>query len=83
MKQARAAEIADKLNDTKRWNSHARPISMEVARNDLNLKIEDYSAIPDLGPHIKCYYRLLRDYMAKTRNNWAIHTLGSYKAFGG
>jgi len=85
MKTRRAQEIADKLNDTDLWSSHARPISMEVLRKDVNLKIEDFGepSKSKLSGHIKCYHQLLRDYMAKTRSVFATHVLRQYRSIGG
>ena len=82
MKDKRAKEIADKLNDTNHWSSHARPISMEVVRKELNLKIEDFGepSKSALNLAIKCYHQLLRDYMAKTRKMSSHHTDGHYLA---
>ncbi len=83
MKEKRAKEIAEKLNDTNHWSSHARPISMEVVRREINLKIEDFGPKIALNLAIKCYHQLLRDYMAKTRKMWAVHTIGNYSAIEG
>jgi membrane-bound ClpP family serine protease len=85
MKKKRAKEIAEKLNDTERWSSHARPISMEVLRRDIELKIEDFgdAAKVKLNGHIKCYHQLLRDYMARRGSILATHVVGQYKAIGG
>ena len=83
MKTRRAEEIAKILNDTRLWSSHARPISMEVLKKDVNLKIEDFATNAKLSNHIKCYHQLLRDYMAKTRSIFATHVLGRYRAIGG
>lgn len=83
MKEARAAEIANKLNDTKKWNSHSRPLTMEVLRRDINLKIDDFGANPKLNHAIKCYHRLLRDYILRRGSTWVIHTPKEYKALGG
>jgi hypothetical protein len=85
MKVKRAAEIAELLNDTEEWSSHARPISMEVLRRDLNLKIEDFG-IPSkatLALAIKCYHQLLRDYMIKTGKMWAVQVIGHYQGIPG
>lgn len=82
MKETRASEIADALNNTTKWNSHARPISMEILRTDLKLKIEDFGVNPSLSKAIKCYHRLLRDYMARRGHRWAIHTTGHYTPIG-
>lgn len=83
MRTRRAAEIANALNDTKKWNSHARPLTMEVLRRDLNLKIEDFGANQELNRAIKCYYRLLRDYIHRLSSTWVIHTPVEYRALGG
>jgi len=40
MRTFRAGQIARNLNDTKRWHSHSRGISMDVLRKDLKLEIE-------------------------------------------
>jgi hypothetical protein len=85
MKTRRAKEINDKLNDTELWKSHSRPISMEVLRKDVNLKIEDFGDIAKikLSQSIRCYHQLLRDYMGKTRKLWAIHIVKHYKGIEG
>lgn len=77
MKIARAAEIADKLNDTRVWRSHGRGISLAVARRDLNLKIEDYGTEPqhsELNKRVSAFYRLLKDYMQRRGWSYAVHT---------
>lgn len=78
MKLRRAEEIAAKLNDTDRWNSHARPISMAVLKRELNLRINDYEPLP-VANNIKCYYRLLRDYLVKRGHRWVIHSEEEFK----
>lgn len=83
IKIARAAEIADKLNDTKRWNSHGRGISMAVLRKDLNLLIEDFGQDVELNSCVKIYYKLLRDYMVKRGHKWVVHTREHYRPIGG
>jgi hypothetical protein len=83
MKIARAAEIADKLNDTKRWNSHGRGISMAVLRRDINLEIEDFGKDANLKSCIHIYYKLLRDYMIKRGHRWVVHTREHYRPIGG
>jgi len=65
MKKARAEEIGNKLNDTERWSSHGRGISMAVLRTDLNLMIEDFGGNANLSTAIREYHTLLRDYMGK------------------
>jgi len=83
MKVERAAEIADKLNDTKRWNSHGRGISMHILRRDLNLEIEDFGVRKELAICVRGYYKLLRDYMAKRGHRWVVHTREHYRPIGG
>jgi hypothetical protein len=65
MKADRAAFIARKLNQTGHWHSHSRGISMEVLRNDLKLRIDDFGEDETLGPLVRSYYHLLRDYWIK------------------
>jgi hypothetical protein len=74
MKEDRAAEIADKLNDTKQWHSHSRGIPMRSLREILNLKIEDFGAMDPAGGHVRSYYKLLKDYMMRRGADAALHT---------
>jgi ClpP class serine protease len=83
MKKDRAYEIAEMLNDADRWNSHARPIGMEILRRDMKLKIEDFGEDANLTEVVRNYYRLLRDYMGKMGHNWAIHMVNNYAHIGG
>jgi ClpP class serine protease len=72
MKEARAADIARKLNRTSLWHSHNRGITMEVLRRDLKLLIEDIadnSALKDaLSNYVSMFmdfrYRLGHHYLA-------------------
>jgi hypothetical protein len=63
MREKRAAEIAEMLNDTKKWRSHGRGLSINVLHNDLNLIIENFGSSPELNSRVRAYYRLLQDYM--------------------
>lgn len=83
MRIKRAKEIADTLNDTKKWSSHARGISLQVLRNDVKLQIEDFGAKPELNKCIREYYKLLRDYMTKRSHRWVIHSHQNYVPLGG
>jgi len=56
---------------------------MDVLRNDLNLKIEDFGAIPERKESVRCYHRLLRDYMGRLQHKWAIHMADDYAHIGG
>ncbi len=83
MKERRASEIADKLNDTDLWNSHSRPIGMQVLREVVNLKVDDFGTNPTLRDAIREYHRLLRDYMGRRGQKWAVHMVGHYAQIGG
>ena len=48
MKEQRAKEIADLLNDPERWHSHGRAIDRKTLRDEVNLKIEDLENSQDL-----------------------------------
>lgn len=79
MKKDRAAEIARKLNDTKRWHSHSRGISMQVARRDLRLRIDDLDETPDVRDALASYNNLLFDYrMRRSHFDFAIDWVGGY-----
>lgn len=77
-RQQRAEEIAAALNDTQRWHSHSRGISMEVLREAVNLQVEDYAKSPELSRALKAYYRLFTDYMVRRNQSEVIHTRGRY-----
>lgn len=74
MREARAAQIAKALNDTKRWRSHARGLSMDVVRTDLNLVIANLADDPELNKRVRSYYRLLQDHMSGKGHTMALHT---------
>ncbi len=77
MKTQRAKKVARSLNDTKRWRSHGRGLSMEVVSRELGLLIEDFGTVPaldELNKAIRPYYRLMQDYMHRRGYNFAVHT---------
>lgn len=82
MKVERAERIAEQLNDTDKWHSHGRGISMEVLRKDIDLKIDDFESENSHGERIREYYNLLTDYMLKLGHGMSIHTVDDYIAFG-
>lgn len=73
MREDRAKEIAQKLNDNKRWKSHGRPINIETLVNELNLIIEDYGDNGELYGVVDLYSSLLRDYLERQNKNICIH----------
>ncbi|MBI4621106.1 MAG: serine dehydrogenasease [Desulfobacterales bacterium] len=74
MKKDRAKQIATDLSDNKKWHSHGRGIDMKTLTGELNLKIEDYTTIPKLGPTVREYFELLRDYMDRGKMRTFVHT---------
>jgi hypothetical protein len=44
MKRRRARQIAQELNNVKKWNSHGIGISAEVLRRELKLLVDDFGA---------------------------------------
>lgn len=81
MKEKRAAEIAKRLNDVKKWKSHGRSLSKEVIEKELNLKIDDFGTNSALNERVRPYYRLLQDYMTRVRHSLVIHTANNYQGF--
>ncbi len=65
MRRNRAAEIGRQLSDTKLWHSHGRGISMEVARRQLKLQINDLEDQRELRTNLAAYHALLLDYRIK------------------
>lgn len=80
LKKERAEEIAKLLSETDKWHSHGRGISMDVLRNDVKLQIEDFAENADLNNKIKCYYKLLIDYMMRRGHSVIVHTNECYKS---
>lgn len=81
MKKSRAAQIAKKLNDTKKWHSHGYGISKDVLERDLNLIIDDFGKNPDLCGKIRAYHDLSSDYMVKRGAKGVIHIADEYRPF--
>jgi hypothetical protein len=78
MKQRRATEIANQLNDAALWKSHARGLSMEVIKRVLKLTVDDFGADAGMNDAIISYYRLLKDYMGRRGHDIIIHTDRAY-----
>lgn len=78
MKRKCAEAVAHNLNDTKKWHSHGRGISMDVLRRDVNLKIEDFGRDGAKNKSIRDYYKLLTDYMAKLNTRVAVHAIENF-----
>ncbi len=74
IKQERAREIAKLLNDPERWHSHGRGINIATLREELKLRIEDYSENQKLANYIKKYFNLLMDYVSREQKSIFVHT---------
>lgn len=74
MKKNRAERIARMLQDTDRWNSHGRGISMAVLQNTIQLQIDDFGQDPTLNECIRNYCRLVQDYAGKMGKYQFLHT---------
>ena len=77
MKKERAEQIARKLLDTERWNSHGRGISMEVLQKTINLQIDDFGKDASLNSCIRIYCRLVQDYVGKMGKSNFVHSTAS------
>jgi hypothetical protein len=74
MKESRANEIAEALSNSNEWHSHGRAINMQTLIEELNLIIEDFATIDDLGPLVREYFGLLLDYMGREKVPSFLHT---------
>jgi hypothetical protein len=83
MKRERAEEIANALNNVRRWNSHGIGINMDLLRKELKLKIDDFSKQSELNLAVRRYHGLLSDYMGKMDHSTLVHTRISYEPFRG
>jgi hypothetical protein len=80
LKEQRAEEIAEQLNDPTVWHSHGRGISMHVLTDKLNLRIDDFSKNTKINDAVRAYDRLLSDYLGVRHHNLVVHTRSTYKA---
>ncbi len=74
MKEDRAEEIAQILNDPDRWHSHGRGIDISTLKSELNLKIDDYGENEALSKSIRGYFDLLVDYLSREQLHMFVHT---------
>lgn len=81
MRKERAETIASELNNPQEWLSHSRGITMEVLRNDLNLKVNDFGEDKDQNEAVRTYYDLLCDYKIRRGHTIILHTNGRYESF--
>lgn len=74
MRRDRAAEVGDKLSETKRWFSHGRGISMYDLKRDLKLEIEDIDGNKAVRESLENYYELLANFLGTIGATGALHT---------
>lgn len=79
MRQARAVEIANALNEPENWHSHGHGISMQVLIDQLKLEIDDLEKDADRHGKVRQYDVLLADYMQKIGFEGIIHTVGHFR----
>lgn len=79
MRRKRAKNVADKLNDVKKWNSHGLGITMEKIRTELKLKIDDFGLDAEIHQSIRAYHGLFTDFMARMGHKSAVHTRYAYR----
>jgi hypothetical protein len=72
-------QIAQELNNVKKWNSHGIGISAEVLRREFKLLVDDFGANQPLNDAIRAYHRLLSDYMGKMNQLIVVHTREAYE----
>jgi hypothetical protein len=65
MREQRAREIAEALNDHERWRSHGRGINMVTLQQELKLKIDDFGANSRLAKALKEYWDFVVNCMVK------------------
>jgi membrane-bound ClpP family serine protease len=73
-KEQRAEEIAKLLGDNRRWHSHGRMIGINTLKNDLKLKIEDYSQNQELRGLIRAYNDLMIEFIVRMQYNVFMHS---------
>jgi len=72
-KIARAGEIAIKLGDNTKWHTHGRYINIDTLKNDIRLKIEDYTTTP-LREKITNYNDFVLEHIRRNNLLAFIHT---------
>lgn len=81
MKSERAQEIAEELNNTKKWYSHSYDKSLETLEKDLKLKIDDFGKNSEQSGAISGYQNLLSVYTSHRRMSGVIHTANRFKPY--
>jgi membrane-bound ClpP family serine protease len=74
MRKQRAKEIAVNLMNHGKWHSHSRCITMEMLKQDLNLKIEDYWTDTDLKKKVHDYFDVFADFLTQKGISSFVHS---------
>lgn len=78
MREKRAAQIARALNEHDRWLSHGRGISMNTLREELKLKVDDFSENKELHATVWNYLWFMRDHMRRIPTDSFVHSLAFF-----
>ena len=78
MKEQRAKEIAEGLNDPERWHTHGRGINKDTLIRELRLLINDFSDVEGLKEEVSGYFELLLDYMYRGDMRSFVNTKGYF-----
>ena len=73
-KRKRAKEIAQTLNDHRKWYTHGSSIHKDILEKEIGLKIDDYSTDKDLKRSVWEYFWSLSDYINKMGLSSFIHS---------
>lgn len=72
-KVLKAQEIAEELNNYRKWKSHGRPLNIE-ALTKIGLKIEDFGKNPDIKNAVRRYYEMMSDFTVKNGLDAFLHS---------
>jgi hypothetical protein len=81
MRERRASAVAKTLNDTKRWRSHGRGLSIDIIERELKLQVENFGSNTELNRRVRAYYRLLQDYLASRNHTRLLHSAKTFLSF--
>ncbi len=72
-KRKKAQEIAEELNNYRRWKSHGRPLNIDTLKK-IGVKIEDFGQNIEAKRTIRRYYEVMTDYARKNGFNAFFHS---------
>ncbi len=73
-KQKRAKEIAQMLNDHRKWYTHGYSIHKDILEKDIGLQIDDYSTNSELKKSVWEYFWSLSEHIIKVGASSFIHS---------